>query len=80
MEDEKEKRVRQFLKERFGNYQDEIGITDSLEGIVDSMGLFELVSFLENEFSISFPNEEFSPQRFSTIEGILQVIDEFHTE
>ena len=80
MENEKEKKVRQFLKERFGGYDDTIGLTDSLESVVDSMGLFELVSFLEQEFAMHLPNEEFSPQRFSTIEGILQVIDEFRTE
>jgi acyl carrier protein len=80
MENEKEKKVRQFLKERFGGYDDTIGLTDSLESVVDSMGLFELVSFLEQEFAMNLPNEEFSPQRFATIEGILQVIDEFRTE
>jgi len=77
MENDKEKRVRQFLKERFGGYQDDISLTDSLEDVVDSMGLFELVSFLEEEFSMNLPNEEFSPQRFSTIDGILKIIDEF---
>ena len=73
MENEKEKQVRQFLKERFSGYQDDIGLTDSLDGVVDSMGLFELVSFLEEDFSMNLPNEEFSPQRFATIEGILRI-------
>ena len=77
MENNKEQRIRQFLKERFGGYQDNMGLTDSLESVVDSMGLFELVSFLEQEFSMNLPNEEFSPQRFATIEGILKVVDEF---
>jgi acyl carrier protein len=77
MANEKEKRIRQFLKERFGSYHETIGLTDSLDSIVDSMGLFELVSFLEQEFSMNLPNEEFSPQRFSTIEGILNIIEEF---
>ena len=54
-----------------------MGLTDSLESVVDSMGLFELVSFLEQEFSMNLPNEEFSPQRFATIEGILKVVEEF---
>ena len=77
MENEKEKKLRQFLKERFGGYEDTIGLTDSLESVVDSMGLFELVSFLEQEFSMNLPNEEFSPQRFSSIEGILNLVEEF---
>ena len=77
--DERETRIRKFLKERFKNYEDEIGPADSLEGVVDSLGLFDLVSFLEEEFGLSIPNEEFSPQRFSTLEGILQVVEEFKT-
>ena len=77
MENEKEKKLRKFLKERFGGYQDTIALTDSIEDVVDSMGLFELVSFLEQEFSMNLPNEEFSPQRFSTIEGILNLVEEF---
>jgi acyl carrier protein len=80
MSNEKEKKVRQFLKERFGGYEDSLGLTDSLESVVDSMGLFELVSFLEQQFSINLPNEEFSPQRFSTIAGILKIIEEFGPE
>jgi acyl carrier protein len=77
MENKKEKKLRQFLKERFGGYEDAIGLTDSLESVVDSMGLFELVTFLEREFAMNLPNEEFSPQRFATIEAILKVVDEF---
>jgi len=72
-----EKRLRRFLKERFGDYRDDISATDPLDGVVDSLGLFELVAFIEEDFSVSIPNEEFSPQLFSSIEKILQVIDEF---
>jgi acyl carrier protein len=74
---DKETRLRQFLKERFKNYRDDIGSSDPLDEVVDSMGLFELVDFIEAEFVVSIPNEEFSPQRFDTIENILQVIEEF---
>lgn len=71
-----ELKLRQYLKERFGNYDDSIGAEDSLEGVVDSIGIFELVEFVENEFGISIPNEEFSPQRFSSIADILATIEE----
>ena len=73
--DEKELRVRSYLKERFANYEDSIGSEDSLEGIVDSLGLFDLVAFLEEEFAISIPNEDFSPDLFSTIEKILLLVN-----
>ena len=76
---EVEVRIRKFLKERFRNYRDEIGQADKLDGVVDSLGLFELVTFLEEEFSLSIPNEEFSPDLFSSIESILKVVEEFKT-
>ena len=72
--------LRSYLKGRFGSYDDDIHKDDSLEGIVDSMGLFELVEFIEGEFKVRIPNHEFSPQKFSTISSILTVIDEFRTD
>jgi acyl carrier protein len=73
--DEKELKLRSYLKERFANYEDSIGPEDSMEGIVDSLGLFELVAFIEEEFAITIPNEDFSPDLFSTIEKILLLIN-----
>jgi acyl carrier protein len=72
-----EQNVRAFLKERFAGYEDSIESNESLEGVVDSLGLFELVSYLEDEFSLSIPNSEFSPQLFESIDGILKVIAEY---
>ena len=72
-----EKTLRQFLKERFRDYRDDMLSTAPLESVVDSMGLFELVSFVEQEFSLSIPEGEFSPQLFATIESIIQVVDKF---
>lgn len=74
-----EQNIRAFLKERFAGYDDTLASSESLEGVVDSLGLFELVSFLEDEFSLTIPNTEFSPQLFESIDGILKVIDEYRT-
>ena len=62
-----ELKLREFLKERFGNYSDDINADDSIEDVVDSMGLFDLVAYLEEEFTISIPTEDFTPRRFATI-------------
>jgi acyl carrier protein len=75
--DELEVKIRRFLEERFRGYKDEFGQKDKLDGVVDSMGLFELVCFLEEEFSLAIPNEEFSPNLFSSIENIMKVVEEF---
>jgi acyl carrier protein len=71
-----EKILRTFLKERFGNYRDTLPAEDPLDGVVESLGLFELVEFIEREFQISVPTEEFSPRRFSSISVILNTIEE----
>jgi acyl carrier protein len=72
-----EKTIRRFLKERFRNYRDEMVSTDPLEDVVDSMGLFELVTFVEQEFALSIPQSEFSPRLFATIGTIVQAVDKF---
>jgi acyl carrier protein len=74
---DREAKVRQYLKERFRGYQDSISLDDALDSIVDSLGLFELVEYIEQEFRVSVPMVEFSPRRFSSIRKILQVIEEF---
>ena len=75
--EEVEIKIRKFLKERFREYRDEIRQSEKLEGVVDSMGLFELVTFLESEFSLVIPSEEFRLDLFSSIENIKKVVDEF---
>ena len=74
---QREHKVRAYLKQRFAGYDDSLESHESLEGVVDSLGLFELLSFLEDEFSLSIPNSEFSPQLFESIDSILEVIEEY---
>ncbi len=40
------------------------------EGILDSIALLELVSFLEEKFHITLPVEEFVPENFRTAAAI----------
>jgi acyl carrier protein len=68
--------IRTFLKERFRGFHDDVGSTDSLAAFVDSLGLFELVEFVERTFEVRIPNEEFSPRRFDTIERILETVED----
>lgn len=43
---------------------------------LDSVRLFELVIGTEEEFEISFEDDEFSPEKFSTVNSIAEVIRE----
>lgn len=75
--DGSEKRLRQFLKSRFPRFSDKVGLDDPLDRIVDSLGLFDLVEWVEKSWAIRVPNEEFSPRRFATLRDILATIQEF---
>jgi acyl carrier protein len=44
-------------------------------GLLDSLGILELVSFLEETFSLALPLEEFVPESFRTPAAILSMID-----
>ncbi|MGB2985692.1 MAG: acyl carrier protein [Phycisphaerae bacterium] len=77
MKSEHEHTIRGYLKSRFRSYRDDISIDDSLKGVVDSIGQFEVVEFLETRFDFRIPNEEFHPDRFSTIARIGDIIEQF---
>jgi acyl carrier protein len=55
------------------------GIKDSdplLEsGIVDSMGVLEIVAFLESEFSFQISDEELVPENFKNIEQLTAFVN-----
>jgi acyl carrier protein len=74
MTPEQERAVRDFLRSRFRGYCEELGLDESLDSIVDSIGQFELVGFLENTFAFRIPNEDFHPDRFSALARIGEVI------
>jgi acyl carrier protein len=76
---EREAKVRQYLKENFGHYRDEIEATDPLDGIVDSLGLLDLVEYVEREFGATIPTDAFSPMLFNSIDKILKTIEDFQT-
>jgi acyl carrier protein len=66
-------RVRAFVLEKFplarkSSLKDTDGLLE--RGIVDSMGILDLVSFLEEEFSIQLSDEELLPENFQSVECI----------
>ena len=77
MKPEVEKCIRDYLKSRFRGYRDDLSIEDSLRRVIDSIGQFEMVEFLEQTFDFRIPNEEFHPDRLSTIARIGETIEEF---
>jgi acyl carrier protein len=71
-----EERIRQYLKERFHNYRDDMPADSDLRGTVDSLGVFELAEFIEREFSVRIPTADFTLTRLSSIRNILALVDD----
>lgn len=66
--------VKQFILERFLAGEDPSRLTSSTPlvtgGILDSLGLLDLVAFLEQSFGIEFDAHEVDPSAFDTLAGI----------
>ena len=70
--------IRWFEKNSLSN---EINVKDSVNqnyfenGWIDSLKFIDLVTQIEEEFSIRFSNDEFQDRKFSTIEGLARIIE-----
>ena len=70
-------RVRRFVVENFLFGEDE-GLKDDTsfleEGVIDSTGILELVSFLEEEFNITIEDEELIPENLDSINYVVSYL------
>jgi acyl carrier protein len=46
------------------------------EGYIDSLGVFELISILEEQFDFEFEDDDFQNRDFVTIHGISKIIED----
>jgi acyl carrier protein len=44
-------------------------------GIVDSLGIMSLLSFLEEQFSIQIPSEDLYPENFASVSTITALVE-----
>jgi acyl carrier protein len=68
--DSLEESIRKFVLERFPlARQRNVSNQESLleNGILDSLGILEVVTFVEGEFQITVDDEELQPDNFSSI-------------
>lgn len=70
--------VRQFIIDEilFGDgaaLTDEISFYDS--GIIDSMGILELVNFIESTLGIKVKDDELIPENFETLQAVGAYLD-----
>jgi len=66
--------IRQFIKEKIAKSGQPVRIEDQDDilttGIIDSLGIMQLVAYMEETFSIRINDEEIIPEHFESIEAI----------
>lgn len=69
--------IHAFLYDHFPLAQQrKLADTDSLleSGVVDSMGILEIVTFLEQQFRITITDDEMVPETFDSVESLTQYV------
>jgi acyl carrier protein len=78
MTDNKEK-IRQFLLEKLARAKKikQIDDQDNLieSGIIDSLGIMQLVAYLEDTFTVKVKDEDIVPENFESIDIITSYIE-----
>ena len=70
-------RIRQFVLQKFPlarrrNVSDRDNLLES--GIIDSLGVLELVTFMQQEFSVAIADEDLTPENFQNIESMVRFV------
>ena len=68
-------RIRTFLNRQFPltkNLEDEQPLLGN--GLIDSLGILEVVSFLEREFNITVADEDLIPENFGSLRNLSQFV------
>jgi acyl carrier protein len=67
-------KIRNYIAENLLFSQNGYGFPDEAsfleEGIVDSMGVMELVAFIEEKFEITVEDHEITPENFDSVERL----------
>jgi acyl carrier protein len=73
-----ENQIRDFITQELvreaidADVADDFPLIDS--GALDSLGIFQLVTFLEDEIGVSIADEELTPDNFGTIRAIAGLV------
>lgn len=64
-----------------GNLAASLGNDDQLveSGIIDSLGVMTLLSFLEENFAIQIPSDDLSPENFASVSTIATLVERQRT-
>ena len=76
-------KIRSFVVQKFPaakkrSLDDNVPLLAS--GIVDSLGMLDLVSFLEESFAIQLSDDELTPENFTTISALASFVEQKKAE
>ncbi|MCD4822360.1 MAG: acyl carrier protein [Methanococcoides sp.] len=76
MEQIKEEMMAYLQNKSFMDSGTKLNDDDSLtmKGIIDSIGLIELIDFISEKYSIDIPEDLLTPENFDSINGIVNII------
>lgn len=70
-------RIRRFIQDRFARARHRhLGDHDHLleQGILDSLGVLDVVAFLEEEFGVVLADEELTPEHFQSVVSLAALV------
>jgi len=71
--------IREFVRSKLSKKKNHTAIDDKdniIEaGIIDSLGIMQLVEFIENKFSLKVKDEDIIPDNFESIETISSFVE-----
>jgi acyl carrier protein len=71
--------IRDFITSNLlkGTLESRLADEDELvqSGIIDSLGIMTMLSFLEQEFNIQISGEDLIPENFATVSAIAKLVD-----
>jgi len=62
----------EFVRKRGGEIKDDDDLLSS--GLIDSLGILKLVSFMEEQFALEIPSEDVVYENFHSIESMLSYL------
>lgn len=75
---EKQEKIRGFINDNLVMHDDIISFTDDddifVKGLVDSLFAMKLITYVEEEFSITIENNEMEISNFSSVERIARFV------
>jgi acyl carrier protein len=77
--DETTVKIKQFIVDEFmpDVWVDELDSDfDLLTGVVDSLGLLQMVAWLETEFDVAVDSSQLGPESFRTVDAIKAFVDQ----